>query len=292
MTQDTQANPGTLTVGQTLTAMIGAQGVGEYFAIDLTAGTTYDFTATGLATYSDVTLATTENSFSGYPAPYGSGSATLVENFTADTTGVYYVSVLNNGYSSPTYTLNATVVPDSYTLANPTTLTVGKTINASIESVSDTDWFEINLQAGQTYDFTVNGLGSQVFLEILSLANASDSANAVQGGTVSNGVTSYNFTADTTGTYAIGVPGPNGASNVSYTLTATQVTDSYTLANPGKLTVGGAVTASIESQNDANWFAITLVAGDSYTFTETGLSSYTSLAVYGGGRCQGYAMGT
>ena len=283
MTQNnTQANPGTLTVGQTLNTTSGTPGTGAYFAVNLTAGTTYDFNATGLAPNSDEIVDATEESFAGLPVPgsVNSTSSSEIENFTADKSGVYYVSIYNNDAQNRAFTLSATVVPNSYTLANPVTLTVGQTIKASMESAADTDWFEINLQAGQTYNFVANGLGSGVFFGIQTLATASDSQNAVQAGTAASGITGYNFTADTSGTYAISVFAPSGASNLAYTFAATQVTDSYTLANPGVLQVGGSVSAKVESQNDANWFSITLAAGQTYTFTEIGLPPYATLAVY------------
>ena len=282
MAQDTQANPGTLIVGQTLTATTGTPSTSQYFAVELTAGTTYDFTVAGLAPYSDEVVATTEDDFSGNfaGADASSGSGNAVENLTADTTGIYYVSINNSDNQLRTYTLTATVVSNSYTLANPTTLTIGKTTNASIESANNTNWFEINLQAGHTYNFVVSGLGNEAYLNIEPLAKASDLGHAVEAVTMSTGVINYNFTADTTGTYAVELTERSGVSNVAYTIAANNAVDSYTLANPGALTVGGSVNASIESQDDADWFAISLVAGDTYTFSESGLSPGVTLAVY------------
>jgi hypothetical protein len=277
----TLANPGALAVGGSVTASIQSEGDTNWFAINLTAGTTYSFTATGLDSSATLNVyAASDASDVDIPVRTTAGASTpQVVTFTADATGVYDVAVFDTSAFTGSYTLSDAVVPDSYTLAHPGALTVGGSVNASIESAGDTNWFAITLTAGTTYKFTVAGLDASAAFAIFSASEAADVGNPVDTVSTGSGSQVVTFTADATGVYDVQVSDSSTFTG-AYTLSDTVVADSYTLANPGALTVGGSVSASIQSAGDANWFAISLTAGTTYTFNTTGMDATGDLAIF------------
>ncbi len=105
------------------------------------------------------------------------------------------------------------------------TLNIGDTIFSQIEISGDQDWFAVQLQAGVTYEFALNGVGatplSDPFLEIMSDAGVQLKTND-DGGPGLNSL--LRFTATTTGTYYINAHGWANANGVtgtgSYSLSA------------------------------------------------------------------------
>ena len=85
-------------------------------------------------------------------------------------------------------------------------VSVGSTVTSSIETVSDHDWFRIELVAGQSITVTLNGTGAtplgDPYLRIRNAAGALIAEND-DGGPGLNSLVS--FTATTTGTYYIDV---------------------------------------------------------------------------------------
>jgi hypothetical protein len=260
---------------------IESEGDANWFKINLTAGTTYSFQTTGLDGSAQLNVyANSDVADDGTPVQSTStGSVSQTVTFTADTTGVYDLEVFEFSNFTGPYTLSASIVPNSYTLANPGALAVGGSLTASLQSAGDSNWFAINLTAGTTYAFSTTGLDASAALDVYAASNASDVDIAV--GTTAGASTSQlvTFTADATGVYDVEVS-DTSAFTGAYTLSDAVVPNSYTLANPVALTVGGSVTASLQSAGDANWFAITLTAGTTYSFTATGLDASAALAVF------------
>jgi len=88
------------------------------------------------------------------------------------------------------------------------TLNIGDTIFSQIETSGDQDWFAVQLQAGVTYEFAMNGAGvtplGDPFLEIFSATGVELKENDDSG----PGFNSLlRFTATTTGTYYINARG-------------------------------------------------------------------------------------
>ncbi|MDP3458115.1 MAG: M10 family metallopeptidase C-terminal domain-containing protein, partial [Hyphomonas sp.] len=107
------------------------------------------------------------------------------------------------------------------------TLAIGDTIISQIEVSGDQDWFAVQLQAGVTYEFTLNGTGgnalSDPFLEIMSAAGVSLKTND-DGGAGLNSL--LRFTAPTSGTFYVNAHGWADTAGVTstgtYALTATE----------------------------------------------------------------------
>ncbi|WP_396273827.1 M10 family metallopeptidase C-terminal domain-containing protein [Hyphomonas sp.] len=105
------------------------------------------------------------------------------------------------------------------------TLNIGDTIVSQVETSGDQDWFMIELQAGVTYEFALNGTGAtplgDPFLEIMSSAGVQLKTND-DGGPDLNSL--LRFTPTTSGVYFINAHGwvdANGATGTgSYSLSA------------------------------------------------------------------------
>ena len=275
-----------LTIGGTVNATMESAGNANWFKVTLTAGSTYRFTETGLDNddYFDVLPPADASDFAQVysPSSFAAGQSKYV-NFTADTSGVYYVKVGSYDSFTGAYTIGVAQVTNSYTLANVANnlLYIGGTIHATMENSGITNWFKVTLTAGATYRFTESGLDNYVYFNVLTPADASDSAQTYSTSPLAGGQTeNLNFTADTSGVYYFEVAS-YGTITGAYTISVAQVTNSYALANVANhpLSIGGTINATMESAGNTNWFEVTLTAGATYRFTETGLDNYDNLNV-------------
>ena len=275
-----------LTIGGTVNATMESAGNANWFKVTLTAGSTYRFTETGLDNddYFDVLPPADASDFAQVysPSSFAAGQSKYV-NFTADTSGVYYVKVGSYDSFTGAYTIGVAQVTNSYTLANVANnlLYIGGTIHATMENSGITNWFKVTLTAGATYRFTESGLDNYVYFNVLTPADASDSAQTYSTSPLAGGQTeNLNFTADTSGVYYFEVAS-YGTITGAYTISVAQVTNSYALANVANhpLSIGGTINATMESAGNTNWFKVTLTAGATYRFTETGLDNYDNVNV-------------
>jgi len=165
--------------------------------------------------------------------------------------------------------------------ANLGTVAIGGSSTGSLEVGLDHDWFRLTLVAGQSYIFNVDRgtlrdprftLRDQNGIDIVGNDDIS----------VGNVNSQIRFTATVSGTYFLDVSSPDGADTGTYTVRAAidpsppASTDDYGAQagspNVGSVAVGGTVTGNLETINDRDWFAITLVAGTSYTFRQESIS--------------------
>ena len=190
--------------------------------------------------------------------------------FTPAATGTYYMSpgVL---YGSGEYTLSVTAIVDDIgdTPATAVPLAVNGTASGRIETPGDTDWFAIELQAGQDYrlevdaDFHFLTRHAGVFDGAGTLIPGTDSAAALFGFGL---LTAQDFTAPTTGTFYLAA-GSRQNDTGGYSVRATHLVDDHgaDIASAGQITVGGpAVSGGIQRLDDQDWFAVDLLAGQSY----------------------------
>jgi serralysin len=160
--------------------------------------------------------------------------------------------------------------------ASAATLTIGSTVDVTIETPSDHDWYQVTLTAGTTYTIhttTISGGGSPD--SFLTLRDSSG-AMLVDDDDSGDGTFSLiNFTATTTGTYFVDAgtfAGSGQSSSGSYHLSIAAVlptgTDpvAATVATTGALALSGSIDGNIDTSGDHDWYAITLVAGQTYIF--------------------------
>ena len=166
-------------------------------------------------------------------------------------------------------------MPDDYSADIQTTgaVTVGGTVEGTIDSAGDRDWFAVEFEAGRTY--TIDLRGSPTGDGTLSdpyLYGIHDANNLLSGTTNDDGGSGRNsqvtFTAATGGTYYVAA-GAKGNNEGTYTLSVTDTTpppDDFadTAATAGIIEVGGSVTGEIGAARDFDWFALDAIAGHTY----------------------------
>ncbi|MBA3880278.1 MAG: hypothetical protein C0500_11255 [Sphingobium sp.] len=160
-------------------------------------------------------------------------------------------------------------------------VTIGGSTTGSLEAGGDRDWFQLTLIAGQSYIFNVDrGTLADPRFTLRDQNGIDIVGNDDISGTNLN--SQVRFTATVSGTYFIDVSSSDGSDTGTYTVRAAidpsppAVTDDFGAQagspNVGSVTVGGTVTGNLETINDRDWFAITLVAGTSYTFRQESIS--------------------
>ncbi len=150
----------------------------------------------------------------------GLGLSSLI-NYTATTSGTYYLGAraFSSGTGSYTLTATGTAPSDDYAATTLTSgrVTSGGSVSGRIESVGDNDWFGISLTAGTRYQFSLDG--STLADPYLSLYS---SGGSLIGSDDDSGIglnALLQFTPTTSGTYYLGADGYSGTG--SYTLSAT-----------------------------------------------------------------------
>ena len=160
------------------------------------------------------------------------------------------------------------------------TLLPGGTQRSAIDSAGDSDWFRIELTAGQTYTFSTTLGGGGLRDSVLTLRNSSggvitsnDDAN-YDAGLLWSEIT---FTATTTGTFYLDVAAYGDFTGEYYLSSTRPLADPVAgdASTTASLTLGADPTAGVlEQTGDRDWYAVTLEAGETYEFVTlgTGLS--------------------
>ncbi|PHR93778.1 MAG: hypothetical protein COA69_03880 [Robiginitomaculum sp.] len=198
-----------------------------------------------------------------------------------------YSYAQNPGFQTPNFQAGGpdfTTIPGD--VSTTATIAVNSQINSTIDVSGDTDWFSVTLEAGQTYDISMLGTGTSSPLSdpLLRLFDANGVELATNDDIILGDVTNslLTFTVTTTGTYYVSAEAYANSSG-------TTVTGDYTLslfetngtsgdiaastATTATAIVNGSVSGVLETTSDSDWFAITLVAGQRYSFASDGTGS-------------------
>lgn len=282
---ETTGSAGSLAVGSTINGNIEESGDTDWFAVNLTAGRTYQIdqegSPTSAGTLSDTYLRglydSSGNVVTGvFNDDGGTGRNSLVE-YTATSTGTYYISA--GAYSSYTGTyqlsIEAMAAADDYgsTTGTAGSLPMNGNVTGEIEESGDTDWFAVNLTAGQTYEIGLQGspTGGGTLSDTYLRGIYDSSGSILSGSTNDDGGDGRNslleFTATSSGTHYISA-GAYSSNIGTYTLSidGSGSRDDFAdnTSTTGTVTAGGSATGSIEEANDDDWFAISMSAGQTY----------------------------
>lgn len=266
----------------------------DWYQVSLAAGMTYQFdmissTLDGVLTLYDPSgwaWTSVDVSPVGYPESL---------SFTPDLSNSYYVSVSSySGATTGSFSLSASItsatgsidrVGDWYTDVNVGTIAAEGSASGSIDNMYDSDWYAVQLTAGQAYLF---GLSSGAPLDTsLDLYDAN--GTWLDSSWTSAGDESILFAPASTGTYYLAVYGDysnTGSFTLSSSLSSTTplidtVGDWYTDANVGAIAAVGSVSGSIDSSYDSDWYAVQFTAGQSYLLQlSSGTPLDTSLYLY------------
>lgn len=156
---DSTLTTGTLDVSSPATGNIDYSNDKDWFAVSLTAGTTYLFTQTSSANYPFIDgLFNSE----GLKVKYSDESNYLT--FTPTTSGMYYLSASGEGMGS--YQLSVNTITDDFTNNTSTTGIVTNGVGTgNIDYPYDRDWLKITLTAGATYHFNIISTNNNASLE-------------------------------------------------------------------------------------------------------------------------------
>ena len=230
--------PGRVVVGGAATGNIDVLYDKDWFAVTLEAGKTYRFdlegSATGGGTLRDPYLRAIYDSEGRYQTGSYNDDGGVGENsrvdFTPDEGATYYVVVGGDG-GGGTYTLAVTEIPDDYAADATTTgrVVVGGSATGNVEYNCDTDWFAVDLEAGKTYRFDLEGSSTGGgTLRDPALTGIYDSEGRRSVGYHDEGGVDRNsrayFTPDEGATYYVSA----GAFSIyqgTYTLTVTEISD-------------------------------------------------------------------
>ena len=288
------ATTGTVAVGGSARGTIEAPGDRDWFAVELEAGTTYQFDLEGRRT-GDNTLGNPY--LRGIHDAGGERIANTTNNdggegdnsrvyFTPDEEGTYYVAAGADGNEVGTYTLSVTEITDDYAAepdpATTGSVAVGGSARGNIDYSGDEDWFAVELEAGRLYQVDLKGAwwlygheepsDDTLFDPYLRGIHDAD-GDRIAGTSDDNSGQGLNsqliFTPDEAATYYVAA-GADGNEVGTYTLSVTEVTDDYAAEpNPdttGAVAVGGSVEGTIDYSGDEDWFAVELEAGTTYRF--------------------------
>ncbi len=275
---------GSVAPGGSSSGVIELGGDRDVFAVSLVAGRTYEFRAVPPAGSSlgDTAIVV----LSGTGTTLGSSSAfsgnAAVVTATAATTGTYYVSVAG-AYSTGTgaYTVSVSngYVDDRRDVYNDPAeplgaVAPGGTATGTIEVGGDRDIFAVSLVAGQTYTFGASGLaGGTLTGTSLSLQGATGGGWRATPERRRNSLSPPSPPARITCRHRERMP-PWSA--LQHLVSAGAVVDDYrdtynSSARPlGVLAAPGTATGKIEAATDKDIFGVSLVAGQTYTFTLAG----------------------
>ena len=205
--------------------------------------------------------------------------------FTAPADGTHYVVASSNGVTG-TYTLSVIVLgatgaseaDTDFPADNTTTgrVDVGASATGNIESATDSDWFRVDLEAGKTYQFDLEGVDTgrgTVPDPVMTLYDSSD--NLIRYNDDNDNFNSrIIYPATASGSYYLSA-GDADEDSGTYTLSVTEAETRSTEGDTdfrgsiftlGRVEVGGSATGNIESATDADFFRVDLEAGKAYQF--------------------------
>jgi Ca2+-binding RTX toxin-like protein len=291
----TTTTTGSVAVGGSATGNIETTGDADWFAVNLVAGTTYRFdlegSDTGQGTLEQPQLElrgpggnlllsdSTSGSFDGPGAGWSSRIT-----YSATASGAFYLASDPLSNAIGTYRVSATSlgsIADDYASSTATTgsVAVGSSATGNIETTGDADWFAVTLVAGVTYRFDLEGSDTgqgtleQPQLELRGPGGnllLSDSTSGSFDGPGAGWSSRITYTAAASGAFYL-ASDPLSNAIGTYRVSATSlgsIVDDYasSTATTGSVAVGSSATGNIETTGDADWFAVTLVAGVTYRF--------------------------
>ena len=262
---------GALEVGNTATGTIDFQNDSDWFAISLTAGNVVRIASDG---FFDTGLTLRDefgNSVAFGDLDFETNEAFLITQ--VEESGIFYIDV-SSFTSTLDYTLSATLLEDDFASDVSTTaaLSVGGTASGTIDFRDDSDWFAIELTAGEIVRIAIDGFDANLNLrDVFGNVFASDNLD------FDTNETFLIAQVEESGTFYVDVS--SFTSTLDYTLSATLLEDDFAsdTSTTGALEVGNMATGTIDFQNDSDWFAISLTAGEvvriaSDGFFDTGLT--------------------
>lgn len=156
-------------------------------------------------------------------------------------------------------------------ITSTATVAVGGYVTGAIDTAGDSDWYQVTVVAGQTYTFSTMfslGLGDSVLTlrdSTGALILQNDDANATNGLYRSE----ITWTATSSGTFFLDVSGYQSDTGDFYLSVTRPLADTVadSAATTGTIALGSTVSGTLDATGDHDWYAVQLVAGQTYLFT-------------------------
>ena len=298
---------GSVAVGGTVTGTIDESRDMDAFRVTLVEGTTYEFALVGRSGYDGDTLPDprivglldpSDQMIPGTGDDDGGFGTNSRMRFVAQESGTYAVVV--TGDRAPvehgqygetgTYTLSVDeVTVDDDFRDDPTTSGVldlssatptrAVSVQGSIETPGDVDWFAVSLSEGESvilrvqgdpFDVNVNGLETPALIGVYDAETqlVSEPDDDIE----------HLFRAPSTGTYYVAVASGQQGGTGDYTVFAYPGPDSpddfdASVATTGRVEVGSSVQGTIEWAHDVDWIAVDLAGGTRYQIDLEGVAT-------------------
>ena len=290
--EDLSANTSTsgrVAVGSSAIGEIENAGDQDWFAVELEAGKTYQIDMSGVPTGGGTLprgnlQGVYDAEGNSIPGVFDPATSWIIVNhqpvrqdddqvfFTPDEDGTYYVAASNGGTTDTgTYTVRVTEMEDDFpeTVDTTGTVEVGGSATGEIEYQTDSDWFAVELVAGQTYTIDLKGSPTNDgTLRDPKLRGIHDAeGNRIpdtldfDGGTGRN--SRLTFTATESGTYYIAASAHSMGVG-TYEVEVWEDDFAASRNTTGTVEVGGATTGEIQRADDLDHFAVELEAGKTY----------------------------
>lgn len=266
----------TLAVGGTATVLIEQPYDHDWYAVTLTANSTYKITLSGAGYNNTPGLHGILNAAGDYVVSYaspvlGPSSAAASTIFTPTQTGTYYIDTYS--LYEGTYTLELTQTADDIpaSTASVATVAVNGAVFSDIGGATDLDWYRVSLTANTTYSIRMQGRqsnnGTLDDPIIAGVYNASGVliANTFADDTDGNEAALV-FRPTASDVYYIAADGYSGYTG-TYKLSVTEipVDVGQTALTAGSTFTNTPTLVTIEDTADVDWYGVDLVANTTYT---------------------------
>ena len=274
----------TIAPGGSVTGTIGAFGDRDWYEVELEAGLTYQITLEGAGTANDLSrveylIFNSSGTFIANEEDFGTGGFET-NSFSPGSDGTYYIAASGDTNTDRgNYRLSVGTDDVRNDIDTQHDIAVGGSVTGTIGAFGDRDWYEIDLEAGFSYQITLEGAGTTNDLSRVEylIFNSSGTFIANEEDFGTGGFETNSFSPASDGTYYIAASGDTGTDRGNYVLSVGTDDVRASVETEALLAVGEAVTGEIESFGDDDWYEIALVAGVEYTITLEGDGSSNSL---------------
>ena len=282
---ESAATAGSITLASSLSGSLEQTGDLDWFGIDLTAGSSYTVSLTGV-TLRDPYLRVVDaaGNLVIENDDISSSNLNAQATFTAGSSGRFYL-VADSYLSglSGNYTLRAEQLSTGGGSNTPVDGSAS-TLSGSIGRSGERDLFSAQLVAGTEYVFSLRGSassGGTLRDPLLALQDAQGNVLASDDDSGTGLDAQLVFTPTSSGSYVLEASS-YGSGTGSYTLERSSRTNPDTArddtATTARVNDGSSASGRVDFAGDLDWFAITLEAGRDYTFDlRSGFDNYLTL---------------
>ena len=281
-----------MSIGSSVSGTINATNDYDWYKVYMYAGKTYQIDIEGSAT-SGGTLtnpflrgiydASGKYIIGSYDNNSGIGY-NAKEEFTAKTSGYYYISADGYSTSTGTYKLNVKqIATDTVgnTIATSKAMKAGSTVNGRIDATNDYDWYKVYMKTGESYQVDLMGTATKDgTLTNPLLRGIYDSKGKYIPGSYDHDSGSGSnakeiFTAKSNGYYYLAADG-YGSSLGTYKLSVKQVTLDIigdTAKTAKWMATGTSITGKIDAVKDYDWYKVYMHTGRTYNIDIEGIDT-------------------